>query len=503
MVIDNYNQEDGSFSVADGSILTGIDKEAEIYSINLNTAQATGGYYNQCYHNTQRTYTPIDGTITKTEDGLYKIELRGFGIFHDGTNSYHHRMEIYVFEPNAIVEDILDSVERTYPVMICRNDNDLKIYNFSNTGAPYRTDANNTNVASTLYHCMTATISDNSIKFSDIASYTTGVGGICCSQTPNYYYPSGQYTNYDNLTQVYFSRPTTSNYPDSFYGVLNTEDQVSLKHHSGLNVNWVTNGGDLRTFETKSTISIPQYVRGYQTTYNGWIWGSSPSLKVVNQITDSKIHILDNDITHNVSIDIEGCYTNQDNEITYISGALTNIRNSDYIESYDIMCVPGRFNSITDDGFIYDEGTGHKNAIHLATVTPNTNYYSLNTDNSLFIGETDTHIPFNSITDENGDYSVFVRTNYTADSGLKSTFHDLSISPSNSPLTGSPAISQQNTALISVVPNGIIITNTTASAKVYTLNGVKIYEGCDSFIELNKGSYIIHIGNKATTVIIP
>lgn len=497
LTIDDYNPESGEFSIpSDHEVINMSDgSTATIFGIDVNRAVSRGNYY----YNSLKTEEAISGKIEPFDENITMIRIPAIGINVSGKESYHNKIEVFVYKANATIEDNIKGEKRIYPVQVIMDGSNFQICNFSNLGCTFFTRATNKDITCNTSHYASGTInSDNSCTFKNMPIYSKFVSYLRCTQIPNYYYSSYKFSGYDDVSNVYLSGKTTSNSSVAVSGT--STDVDKLRHQTYIGYNWITNGGDLKTFEVKKEFAIPEYIYGSPATYNSWVGTYNPSLNVVEEIKSTTIHVYgDNEITHNHDLTFNGCYMNPNNEIIFLDGYFSNLKNTTHVKSFDIYAVPKQLSSINDSDFDYDPETGHKDAVFLyhKDFVPNLSRSTEMANINLgYMKE----VPYSAISDENGNYTIFVKTNYSDESGLASTFHNMIACSSRPIVTSSPDIERDTDIDVEINGNSLTIGKLTTDYSVYNTFGRLLYRGKDSTITLPKGIYILSVGPRQRKV---
>lgn len=209
--------------------------------------------------------------------------------------------------------------------------------------------------------------------------------------------------------------------------------------------NWVDNGGVLRTIEAVNirldnyTLRTP-YEHSGKITFDGGYFDTDINFGSV--------------CTNDVDLSIDAF---QWHPVDGLAAQLTvtTKENDHYVDHYDIMVAKGEWNSIHDNGFVYDAETGIKDAILFSgrpwtkgNATAKSQLKTMAVDNSKdrtegFWLDSPT---LGSQLAEDGKYTFFVRTVYTEDSGLEPTFHSMTHVEDPGMTTGITSVSADDTS---------------------------------------------------------
>ena len=221
------------------------------------------------------------------------------------------------------------------------------------------------------------------------------------------------------------------------YGWLDGDMIKRSLSHTGSN-RWISNGGDCKTGE------------GYTITFQWQYNFTSPasnnsfgSMQVTDIIDASNINVGD-DYTHQVNLNFNrmgyGHINNDTDNYLYIEGDIVPGENADFVESYELYLLPGTYMAITGTAFNNSE-KGHNNGFCLEgyeyegwdKVTPTAVTIAENGNENGVIHfqrvVPESTLRANGILNANDKYTLYVKTNYTTESGLEPTFHALTTSP--------------------------------------------------------------------------
>lgn len=174
----------------------------------------------------------------------------------------------------------------------------------------------------------------------------------------------------------------------------------------------------------------------------------------------------------------------------------------DHIAGYDLFMLKGKYTDATAVDFAHTTN-GHNAAIYL----PATNVDAKGAPALAADGTNKVNTSLRAwakkdqvgALDPKADYTLFVRTNYTPESGLEPTFHALT-TLSDPTVSGINEIENDDCNWTVKAANGAIVVEGAEGAlvEVYTTAGVQVYKGSESEIAVAPGLYIVRIGDNAT-----
>lgn len=494
-------------------------------------------------------------------------KVNAFRIVVDGkTVDTFNGYELHTIKSNAVITDRIitdikgDNVplmgygvkadtdlQRTYKIAYTIDaDNRMYVYNFNNAGMALHSEVvkgeDNVRRYVTTLSPVTGTLDfasglftlDNHQQLGATPTLMTETaGGIFNSQTITQLWPVGPYTLFPN-----------SIHPD-WDAKKGVESTASLGKPSHTGNRWhIECGGSLVTMSDNAEIAVGDYCPASGIMdFNGNITpGRTTNGPIVYDTKWTITGVKVDPITHNVGIDLK--YNLEDGEKIFgtaginLWGTYHPGDHPEYVESYQLYLVPDKIEDVSKpyeslfsnptSAYQHSEGCGIQYravsgvktsdwsdavcASDYAAGTPKTKAVSVE-------GNTFSHfIPYTEITKYtpkkilgwekehagSGDnFTVFVKTNYTAESGLQPTFHALT-ALDKSGTTGVEDITGDGTARVSG-GNGVITVTGSEGAQVtvYTLQGIKVGEADgDTSFTVAPGTYVVTVGSAATKVIV-
>lgn len=321
------------------------------------------------------------------------------------------RFDDYVYKSGAAASSEaprytrrIRSEERSYPVLVKMdyNTHTLNFINIANRGFGYNPTA------------------------IDIVAGSFTDDGTCEISTNYYFYKhynqgSGYNASegFDGYCITAFN-PAASSITET--PVKGTYRAVDVAHNE-VPVNWVTNGGSLKTFEGIEMQFDPFALKNGNITTS-----SSTKLVVDGGYFDTKL-LFGSDVTNDVELVIDdfGTSTTQARVVGHI---VTN-KNDKYVDHYELCIVPGKHTSIHSDSGFEDPTAqnGHPSAVNLFDEAYN---YGLSKVAARADASTSSHdYTFDKIIDKTeagsdpaNQYTFFIKTVYT-DPSLSPTFHSM------------------------------------------------------------------------------
>lgn len=389
-------------------------------------------------------------------------------------------MQIYTYPTNATATEYQGNlIGDMYNVDVTVEDGKIAIKNFLNLGMSYQVNTSEPSyslnfiqgtidedgiielpiqeVAGDVDFSFTGQMDDNDSYLGDGQLFTNGPTGYWFVYMGTTYYP-WQLVDYSSFNK-------TTGEASAVTGAMTTGEAT----HTGTN-NWVGNGGDCKT-QVETTYEFgPTGI--YGAAYDDII-GSAD--RIVIKSSDES--------TADVELHIAKA-TYYDNTAQAI-GFITSKANTDLVDHYDVYAVSGKYTSITDSGFVTDNTIGNANAVLVHDGSADTEKDYTFTDAFNHSG--------------NGDYTFFVKANYTTASGLAPTFHAMTTVEAQN----SAADIDANAAASVTAHNGVItIAGSDAEATVCNAAGAVIYKGYDRSIAVQPGVYMVQLGSTVVKVIL-
>ena len=284
------------------------------------------------------------------------------------------------------------------------------------------------------------------------------------------------------------------------------------KHNAELN-GWVTNGGARRTYQGMEakfdtwTLLTPVYQAS--SYYGPWSIQRSNYVNApyFNMTYDGAYFDTDilfgADITAQVSLDLHEIKVHPEQGL-YIDADVNFDKNEDYVDHCEVYVVKGAYRNINDAGFVHHDDTGHASAKyfhHKASAAAVKGHRAASKDElSYHVAKLVSPGTLGMETDK-GDYTVFVKTVYTADSNLSPTYHSMQ------------AFTVPNTTAVDDIyadgnhldvqgGAGYVDIEADGTVSVYTASGVKVYEGAATRLSLTAGLYIVRSGRNSAKAIV-
>lgn len=214
---------------------------------------------------------------------------------------------------------------------------------------------------------------------------------------------------------------------------------------------WVTNGGQLRTYEKYISMTFPDFAYVYALDM---VLDGSPvqNFYYSDAYVDNSIDIYDNDITHEIDHQLDKFGYSpiaQGSNENYIHArtTVTPMKNNQHVKRYELWIVPGQHSDATHTDFSHNNGHAKAyclDGIDVIGSNSPAGIISSDSENPTKRSETeildDGSVKFDVLMSEDdlpnaswsskGEYSLFVKTIYN--NHLEPTFHNLiAVTPSN------------------------------------------------------------------------
>ena len=314
-----------------------------------------------------------------------------------------HGMYFFVVEPNAIaVRD--NNQSRNYNLRYVIDGNTIKFQNLNNFGMKYT--VNYSAKTSNIVPYITTTFDSN-------GNFTIPGQAVAGSPAAAYY----GYVYYGGVTGYWFGKEWQGFYQSYLGSAVNSGNitgrykREGFGHYNFTETNyWAYDenipGSTVRTL-SDDVIELDKIV--YYDNMEG---------EVVSQANKTVISGGQSDITHSVKMNINELSISSVSGQVIVKGGYSNSKNNDYVASYDLYVVPGKYTSV-NNGFEHHADKGHVGGILVKTgLTPTNGTTALNIDTTVnpeLLAET-----------ANGqEYTAYLKANYTDESGLHPTFHAL------------------------------------------------------------------------------
>lgn len=399
----------------------------------------------------------------------------------------------YGATPTAVHET--SRVDRLYPVKVTINGNNFSILNLGNNG--YAIDQSKLSE-------IKGTLINNKLTFNKsqwalsklyydiekIGYYNLPVSGF-------EYRILGLPMEDD--TTVDIASLTNESINDNLFGSYTAEGVA----HNSAEASWVTNGGSRRTYEG-FTLDIDPYTYYYRLSdhpvtgdeYGNYYW----HLKMEDGYHNTRIQA-DNDVTADVELALTG-YSADNTEGLKLEGMVTVNKHWDYIDHCEVFVVKGKYDHITNEGFIHDLETGHTDAVLYHCPVEGTEHQAMKAPAEGKGYEFKKAVTASALgfTPELGDYTAFVKTVYTPESGLAPTFH--SMQNFEIDIINSIAVPDvtDNSFMTAKGGNASLEIECNGEVKVYNASGVNVYTGVARHLKLTPGLYIVTDGHHTIKV---
>lgn len=479
-------------------------------------------------------YKLLDGSV---QSAAYKqlSSLKNVGVFQFSNTETAYRipnlgaagnycfttMQLFVFEANATAyrlnasNEIIDS----FGVRVTPNSSNtsMEILNWNNYGLNYQNQATNNsngyiNVFTTAptYNQIECAISGNtlSIPFQKEAGLTGGI-----SKDYGRFYVSAlfdQHANYYNKgygTGIWFQENTNLWNANSF--ISGSTDQTAITgsikpdvSHVFDDVKWTAqDGGKLLTYDTPVYEFGPSKVMFFSAT-------KFLNIEYSDQV--NKTIIIPNgtqDVTHSATLEIgngsdDFVYTyfkkgNEWKKELKLNATITNRTNSQYVDSYDLYVVPQNVGSVDTWSTSDHHATkGHAQGVCIAQGIKGAVSRSSDGDVPVAVHLTGDAVPALNAT---GNNTLYLKANYTPESGLAPTFHSLISSPIT---TGVETVDMGDENVKVIVKGNELAVSGAQHVEIYTLSGTEVYAGGEGVITVGTGIYVVKAGDVVKKVIV-
>lgn len=213
------------------------------------------------------------------------------------------------------------------------------------------------------------------------------------------------------------------------------------------------------------------------------------------------------EITHVADVTLDSWSLFSDNGLS-LDLTVSPAENLDYVEDYELYLIDGAHTSIV--GQELDTDTGLKGAVRLDDfrVADSAGAPALKGVANGAVKATYT-VPAARLrelgwgTDVTKDnYTVFLKANYTRDSALASTFHDMTTTIGTTPTGMDDALADRAMMPSVTAGNGYVDVAHCGGrpVEVFTPQGTCLYSGAEGRIALPQGICVVRVGNSATKV---
>lgn len=452
-----YNNGDNATTIT-GTVTKSADGNFSIRFDNLYMCQVAG------------TTSSFNGYYYMNDDGVFYYTSQALTYWTQQSNYTTTSLTINTYDPNATVTDRIVALsngnetttysDREYTANVSLDGDDVTIINWDNKGQPWEFGVN---AAGTLF----------------VANENKWLGYIDRDDLTVSMYATECFADFKNDYGYYRAmgvmQPDKPNVPANMVG-----DISGTYVHEG-DHRWVEQP-DARTLLKDVVFDFEDYSL-YQQMTNSWL----TKTKNAKYKTDLTI-----DVTHSLKVNRNeygyGAIDATGNKFLYINCHLSDFANSSAVDGYELYVVPGAEHTYT--GSDYQHADGHARATRI-DVDKYATTFMPERNEAITLADGDENLPqhvYNLLVpeadlskDANGKYSVYVKTKYTAGSGLEDSFH--AMTPLGETTTSISDIDADFT------DNG--------PARYYTLGGVEVSKD-----NLMPGIYVKRQGNRSTKVLV-
>lgn len=294
---------------------------------------------------------------------------------------------VVVFKPNASITDydVKAQKARSYKGKVTFNDdNTFTFINFGAKGYGIENYQSGNMIYSRLKKLTGGFDRDSAEVWMDYQQITSNIGALSDN-------------GYGTVYSYKLCRVDTAVTPYDFYQPLNGPVTFTGAHHTGASA-WVTDGGDRRTLETVNMEFRPWSAFNVNLNSNS----GQPF------VTDTRVTVPDHDVTLDVAFTSVDAATSADNANLNVDAAWKAAKNEWYVASYDLMMVPGKYTAAADVPL--------DKAVTLAAgVAKSATGCEAQGSVEAPVVESATTV----------DYTLFIKANYDAATGLTATLHNL------------------------------------------------------------------------------
>ena len=364
-------------------------------------------------------YRYVDGSNWVSSGGYYQlIEDNAYSTYGVIYRSYNENATVtdveYEINDNNL-NSLTKTENRNYTVFVdFKPDGTFTIDNFSNLGIATQIVRNGQYAVNSTESQFTGTYD---LDFGNVTLNNTSLSAIIGNNNIYINYLTKDYNNgFSNLTGTI----ETTGYPTHIEG---------------------SNGWNYVTRYDNATIKFDPYITMYECPYYSglrYLYDTSIQNTIIN-VTQGPF------CTHDVEINKTeygyGKINDKDeSKYIYLNFNLTGFKNTDHVKDYELYIVPevANPNYASSD---FNHVDGHVNGTRIDLLKYAHNFFPSESDRrvrALAADEGEDENPFegyryNLLIPEddlkaknvNGNYQLYVKTNYTAESGLESTFHAL------------------------------------------------------------------------------
>lgn len=300
--------------------------------------------------------------------------------------------------------------------------------------------------------------------------------------------------------------------------LLGTYDDTKGVHHNGAENGWVSNGGKRRTFENMS-MEVETYtyylnqLLAYRLNFEGGYYDTQ--LEGLDVTLQTEFVRDPNETSRSANsdplADVQHTVFHSGNKVGSplydnvkewgIVPVMNVIRNEQYVDSYELMAVPGSYNTAAELHPHLGE------AIQFRRVFVNEGDTLIRRDDKPIFNAAeeknglykpgDFRIRRNSTGTAPETYTFFIKANYKPETGLTPTYHDIYPHTFSADVpTAADIIANDNMRIESEL-GAIVVRNASYPVAIYDIAGRQVYLGTDDRIELPAGIYVAKCGSYA------
>lgn len=305
---------------------------------------------------------------------------------------------------------------------------------------------------------------------------------------------------------------------DELFGTYDDRQDV---HHNNATNGWVSNGGKRRTYENLNmevetyTYYLNQllynrinFEGGYYDTKidcgDVTLWTEfvrQPSAYPARRASDPLAHV--SYTQFNGGNDISSDYYDGVKEWGIVP-VMNVIRNEKYVDSYEIMAVPGTYTTAAEVQAHIGEAVEFRHVfINNGTALTQAEGAPVFSADALKEGlykPGDFRIERKTSGATGEPYTFFIRASYKPETGLTPTYHDVYPYTFYSDIPTSAEVIEFGSFSVEGTRGGLLITDAPADVTVTDLSGRTVYTGRDASVALPAGVYIARCGRTARKV---
>lgn len=454
--------------------------------------------------------------VRNNSRGYYSIMIEYYRPNAEATDNFRtYKATVKTQEEEKTTLDITekDRSYRQYPMLVEWEGNQIYLTNLGNNGNGFNFDPSIFRIKATLNN-------DNSITFAQKQKCRTysyyEVGWF----STRYYldgvaYCDSIYTYEDAFEPLYwlegfYHEDAVENEGECRDELLGSYIPEELAHNNE-RYGWVTpaNRGKRKTFND-FRIHVNPYTYYYPVLLDDVV-------NFAGAYFDTDIQG-NKDVTLDVDLVLDAIQWNSEQGV-YAVGHIHTNKNYEYVDHYDVMIVKGKWDHIEQNHPVHGQflpcnTNGHEHASvlcdHAGDAHNIWNKQKVVARASSFEPGCEHDYQFAKLiyphelhegTVEDGGYTVFIRANYKAETGLTPTFHSLQYID-NPIQTGVIDTTVQNVAKVSVSDGRIRISGSEEQAVVTSVSGAEVYRGLEREIAVGSGVYVVKVGDTVSKVVV-